>query len=42
MAETAAFNGQCAEARAVIAAATQMNVPAARMAKANAAAAACK
>jgi serine/threonine-protein kinase len=42
LAETAAFNGQCPQARAIIAAATQMGVPPAKLAKANAAAASCK
>jgi serine/threonine-protein kinase len=42
LAETAAFNQQCAQARAIIAAAAQMGVPPEKLAKANAAAASCK
>jgi eukaryotic-like serine/threonine-protein kinase len=42
LAETAAFNQQCGQARAIIAAASQMGVPPAKLAKANAAAASCK
>jgi hypothetical protein len=42
LAETAAFNGQCVQARAIIAAAAQMGVPPGKLAKANAAASSCK